>query len=173
MAKNHSPTKPNPRGMDSFWLFVRSFEFYRPSVLTRDLVAGVTLAAIAVSTGVAASSVSGTCTITWRPRPRWRRRFPASRVRSPPASGGMSCPPGTRADTAWTWSGGRSTCSKPRINSPSAHPTADWSRRRKAPLRHRRYRRPRWPRITAMRSDRPRSHACGNESARRFPGAAS
>lgn len=55
MAKNHGPTKPS----SSFWLFVRSFAFYRPSVLTRDLIAGVTLAAIAVPEQMATARLGG------------------------------------------------------------------------------------------------------------------
>jgi MFS superfamily sulfate permease-like transporter len=45
--------------MDSLWLFVRSFEFYRRSVLSRDLIAGVTLAAIAVPEQMATARLGG------------------------------------------------------------------------------------------------------------------
>src|ERR1700720_3286312 len=57
----NTPGSPNPRfaGTNNAWLVFRSLDSYRPRFLTCDLVAGLTLAAIAIPEQMATARLGG------------------------------------------------------------------------------------------------------------------
>src|ERR1700738_4307424 len=57
----NTPGSPDPRfaGANSAWPVFRSLNSYRPAFLTRDLVAGLTLAAIAIPEQMATARLGG------------------------------------------------------------------------------------------------------------------
>ena len=57
----NTPGSPNPRfaGANNAWLVFRSLDSYRPRFLTCDLVAGLTLAAIAIPEQMATARLGG------------------------------------------------------------------------------------------------------------------